>query len=221
MPSNKKLGKKTKANSLKKIKKQTRNVKKAKAVSKKKKAPPKKAALLKKKKAVSPSKSNKDNTLKIKTKTLPLPAGTTTIKNNLAELMPDYQRTEENIGKDYMNPVKKKYFHDLLNRWKTELMQKVDQTVGLMKDEIINFPDPADRASQEEGLTLELKARDRERKLIKKIDEALINIENDDYGYCEACGIEIGYKRLEARPTATLCIDCKTVDEIRERQLSS
>ena len=89
-----------------------------------------------------------------------------------------------------------------------------------MQDEATVFADPNDRASQESDMTLELRSRDRERKLIKKIDEIIGKIESGDYGYCESCGIEIGLKRLEARPTATLCIDCKTLDEIRERQVA-
>jgi len=94
----------------------------------------------------------------------------------------------------------------------------VDRTMSHMKDEAANFPDPADRASQEEEFSLELRTRDRERKLIKKIDSTFDLIDQDDYGYCESCGVDIGIKRLEARPTATLCIDCKTLDEIKERQ---
>ncbi|WP_038834169.1 RNA polymerase-binding protein DksA, partial [Pseudomonas aeruginosa] len=102
-----------------------------------------------------------------------------------------------------------------------ELMEEVDRTVHHMQDEAANFPDPADRASQEEEFSLELRARDRERKLIKKIDETLQLIEDEEYGWCDSCGVEIGIRRLEARPTATLCIDCKTLAEIREKQLGS
>jgi len=87
-----------------------------------------------------------------------------------------------------------------------------------MQDETENHPDPNDRASQETDISLELRSRDRERKLIKKIDESLDLIETSDYGYCDSCGVEIGIQRLEARPTATMCIDCKTLDEIREKQ---
>jgi DnaK suppressor protein len=90
-----------------------------------------------------------------------------------------------------------------------------------MQDEAANFPDPADRASQEEEFSLELRARDRERKLIKKIDETLQLIDDNDYGWCDSCGVEIGIRRLEARPTATLCIDCKTLAEIKEKQVGS
>ena len=87
-----------------------------------------------------------------------------------------------------------------------------------MKEEAINYPDPNDRASQEEDFRLELRTRDRERKLLKKIEESLELVREKDYGYCEVCGVEIGLRRLEARPTATLCIDCKTLDEIKEKQ---
>jgi DnaK suppressor protein len=89
-----------------------------------------------------------------------------------------------------------------------------------MQDEATVFADPNDRASQESDMALELRNRDRERKLIKKIDETIARIDANEYGYCESCGVEIGLKRLEARPTATLCIDCKTLDEMRERQVA-
>ena len=88
-----------------------------------------------------------------------------------------------------------------------------------MQDEASNFPDPSDRATQEEEFSLELRTRDRERKLMKKIESTLKKLDNDDFGYCESCGVEIGIKRLEARPTADLCIDCKTLAEIREKQM--
>ena len=121
-------------------------------------------------------------------------------------------------GEQYMNEKQHEHFRNILMNWKNELMQEVDRTVSHMKDEAANFPDPADRATQEEEFSLELRTRDRERKLIKKIDSTMELIEQDDYGYCEACGIEIGIQRLEARPTATLCIDCKTLAEIKEKQ---
>ncbi len=120
---------------------------------------------------------------------------------------------------EYMSPSQLKHFEAILNNWKAELMHEVDRTVTHMKDEAANFPDPNDRATQESEFSLELRTRDRERKLIKKIDESLKEIESGDYGFCEACGIEIGIRRLEARPTASLCIDCKTLDEIREKQM--
>jgi len=121
-------------------------------------------------------------------------------------------------GEEYMNDAHVRHFNELLLNWKHELMEEVDRTVHHMQDEAANFPDPNDRATQESEFTIELRTRDRERKLIKKIDESLDHLESGDYGYCEQCGMEIGIRRLEARPTATLCIDCKSLDEIRERQ---
>ena len=124
-------------------------------------------------------------------------------------------------GEEYMNEQQLEHFTNILNTWKKELMEEVDRTVHHMQDEAANFPDPADRASQEEEFSLELRTRDRERKLIKKIDQTLQRIEDDDYGFCDSCGVEIGIRRLEARPTATLCIDCKTLAEIKEKQVGS
>ena len=124
-------------------------------------------------------------------------------------------------GEEYMSEGQRAHFRSILLAWKDELMQEVDRTVDHMKNEAANFADPADRATQEEEFSLELRTRDRERKLIKKIDESLRALENEEYGYCEACGVEIGVRRLEARPTATLCIDCKTLQEIKEKQLSA
>jgi DnaK suppressor protein len=131
----------------------------------------------------------------------------------------DFTPYEEAKGEEYMNDQQKQHFRGLLLSWRKELMEEVDRTVTHMKDEAANFPDPADRASQEEEFSLELRTRDRERKLIKKIDKTLELLETEDYGYCEACGVEIGVRRLEARPTATLCVDCKTLDEIKEKQI--
>ncbi len=125
---------------------------------------------------------------------------------------------QSEAGEDYMSPRQEEHFVAILKAWKRELMEEVDRTVHHMQDEAANFPDPNYRASQESEFSLELRARDRERKLIKKIDETLKKIEAHEYGYCEVCGEEIGVRRLEARPTATMCIDCKTIDEIREKQ---
>jgi DnaK suppressor protein len=122
-------------------------------------------------------------------------------------------------GEEYMGEPMRKHFTKILNKWKQDLMQEVDRTVDHMKDEAANFPDPADRASQEEEFSLELRARDRERKLIKKIDKTLQLIEDEEYGWCESCGVEIGIRRLEARPTADMCVDCKTLAEIKEKQV--
>lgn len=123
-------------------------------------------------------------------------------------------------GEDYMSKNQLNHFRKILNNWKDELSHDIDRTVHTMQDEVTMFADPNDRASQESDMALELRNRDRERKLIKKIDDTLRNIDGNEYGYCEGCGIEIGLKRLEARPTATLCIDCKTLDEMRERQVA-
>jgi DnaK suppressor protein len=121
---------------------------------------------------------------------------------------------------EYMNKSQLSHFRKILNDWKAELSEELDRTMHTMQDEVTMFADPNDRASQESDMTLELRNRDRERKLIKKIDETLRSIDAEEYGYCEGCGIEIGLKRLEARPTATLCIDCKTLDEMREKQVA-
>ncbi|MFZ5653701.1 MAG: RNA polymerase-binding protein DksA [Pseudomonadota bacterium] len=133
-------------------------------------------------------------------------------------LLRNFEPYKEKRGEPYMSEQQREHFRRLLLEWKQELMAEVDRTVSHMKDDAANFPDPADRATQEEEFSLELRTRDRERKLIKKIDKTLEMIDSDEYGYCEQCGIEIGIRRLEARPTATLCVDCKTLDEIRERQ---
>lgn len=127
---------------------------------------------------------------------------------------------ESKPDEEYMNEGQIEHFRAILQAWKSDLMQEVDRTVHHMKDEAANFPDPNDRATQESEFSLELRTRDRERKLIKKIEDSIESLERGEYGYCETCGIEIGLRRLEARPTATQCIDCKTLDEIRERQLS-
>ena len=130
-----------------------------------------------------------------------------------------FEPYKEKKGEEYMNDAQVKHFRMILNAWKKELMEEVDRTVHHMQDEAANFPDPNDRATQESEFTMELRARDRERKLIKKIDESLTALDDGEYGYCEQCGIEIGIRRLEARPTATLCIDCKTLDEIKEKHI--
>jgi DnaK suppressor protein len=123
-------------------------------------------------------------------------------------------------GEEYMSPSQLEHFRNVLNGIKLGLSQDIDRTVHTMQDEATVFADPNDRASQESDMSLELRNRDRERKLIKNIDKMLSRIDAGDYGYCDKCGVEIGLSRLEARPTATLCIDCKTLDEIRERQVA-
>jgi len=121
-------------------------------------------------------------------------------------------------GEQYMNKVQLEHFRQILRSWKRDLMEEVDRTVSHMKDEAANFPDPNDRATQEEEFSLELRTRDRERKLIRKIEEALKRIEDGSYGYCLETGEEIGIKRLEARPVATLSIEAQERRERREKQ---
>ena len=131
----------------------------------------------------------------------------------------DFTPYKAKANEQYMNESQRAHFRSLLNQWKSELMGEVDRTMDHMKDDIVNYPDPADRATQEEEFAIELRTRDRERRLIKKIDQALERIDKKDYGWCESCGVDIGIKRLEARPTATECIDCKTLSEIKEKQI--
>ena len=123
-------------------------------------------------------------------------------------------------GEEYMSEKQLAHFREILGSLKGELVDDIERTVHTMQDEATVFADPNDRASQESDIALELRNRDRERKLIKKIDEAIGRIEDGEYGYCDSCGVEIGLKRLEARPTATMCIDCKTLEEMRERQVA-
>ena len=122
-------------------------------------------------------------------------------------------------GESYMSPKQLEHFRNILLQWKQELLDEVNRTVDHMKEDASQFADPADRATQEEEFSLELRTRNRESKLVKKINQTLAAIDAEEYGYCESCGIEIGVKRLEARPTATLCIDCKTLQEIKEKQI--
>ena len=219
---------------------------KKKAVAKKapaKKAPAKKKAVAKKAPAKKAPAKKKAVAKKAPTKKAPAtktavankapakkaPATKTAVANKaakgkIARAVGELQKFENfkpykpGRGESYMNDEQIEHFRGILLNWRGELVDEVSRTVSHMKDEAANFPDPADRATQEEEFSLELRTRDRERKLIKKIDSTLDRLQNDDYGYCDACGIEIGIQRLEARPTATLCIDCKTLAEIKERQ---
>ena len=138
---------------------------------------------------------------------------------NDVQKLHNFEPYKEKKGEKYMNEKQREHFTKILDAWKSELMHEVDRTVDHMKDDAANFPDPAYRASQEEEFSLELRTRDRERKLIKKIDDSLSMITKEEYGYCETCGVEIGIRRLEARPTASQCIDCKSLDEIKEKQI--
>jgi len=188
-----------------------------------KKAAPKKAAVKKAapKKAVTKKAATKKVTAK---KALPKKAAAArkpSRKTPSSQIgpVPGIAPYKESKGEEYMNDKQVEHFRNILLAWKRDLMEEVDRTVHHMQDDAANFPDPNDRATQESEFSMELRARDRERKLIKKIDESIRHLDNDEFGYCEACGVEIGVKRLEARPTATLCIDCKILDEIREKQM--
>jgi DnaK suppressor protein len=119
---------------------------------------------------------------------------------------------------EYMSTKMRAHFTQILTLLRKQIMEEADRTVHHMKDDATNYADPNDRASQEEEFRLRLRASDRERRLLKKIEESLQLLVNKEYGYCEVCGVEIGLRRLEARPTATLCIDCKMLDEIKEKQ---
>ena len=198
----------------------------AKKVVAKKKAPVKKVVAKKvapKKVAAKKIVAKKVIVKKVITKK-PIPAKIVPLKSKLTgssqKGLKQFRAYEAKKGESYMSKSQLNHFRTILNEWKTELSQDIDRTVHTMQDELTSYADPNDRASQESDMALELRNRDRERKLIKKIDETLRNIESQDYGYCTGCGEEIGLKRLEARPTATLCIDCKTLDEIREKQMA-
>jgi len=138
---------------------------------------------------------------------------------NPDQLIHGIEPYEEKAKEEYMNENQVEHFRNILVAWKTNLLDEVSRTINLMQDENINHPDPNDRASQETDMSLELRNRDRERKLLKKIDQTIARVDGDDYGWCDRCGIEIGIRRLEARPTAELCVDCKTLNEIKERQM--
>jgi len=191
-----------------------------KVVAKKKPAPKKPVAKKVVAKKVAPKKVAAKKVVAKK----PVPAKIVPLKSKVASSsqkgLKQFRAYEAKKGESYMSKSQLNHFRTILNEWKTELSQDIDRTVHTMQDELTSYADPNDRASQESDMALELRNRDRERKLIKKIDETLRNIESQDYGYCTGCGEEIGLKRLEARPTATLCIDCKTLDEIREKQMA-
>jgi len=148
------------------------------------------------------------------------PAAKKVVAKSNKKQLKQFQTYSRKSNEKYMNKAQREHFIKILNDWKIELSRDIDRTVTHMQDDITAYADPNDRASQESDMALELRNRDRERKLIKKIDQTLIIIAKDDYGYCKQCGEEIGLNRLQARPTATLCIDCKTLDEIRERQMA-
>ena len=138
------------------------------------------------------------------------------IANNKSKIAPYKSKKNEK----YMSAAMKRHFVAVLLLWKEHLLDEMQKTFDHLRTKGETYADPVDRASQEEEFAFELRTRDRERKLISKIAVSLEKIKQDDYGWCDACGDEIGIKRLEARPTATHCIDCKTLDEIKEKQLN-
>jgi DnaK suppressor protein len=201
---------------------------KKKAVAKKpaaKKAPAKKKAVAKKaapKKAPAKKKAVAKKAPAKKKPAARKAAPAAKPKNPNAHLeVTDFTPYKIKRGEEYMNEAQRDHFKNILLNWRNELMEEVDRTVYHMQDEAANPPDPADRATLEEEFSIELRTRDRERRLIKKIDSTIELIAKDDYGFCDSCGIEIGIRRLEARPTANKCIDCKTLDEIKEKQLGA
>jgi len=135
-------------------------------------------------------------------------------------LLDEFHPYQEEADEAYMNPRQQAHFRNILQRWRRSLMEEVDRTVDNMQAGTVHHADPNDRATQESDMGLELRTRDRERKLLNKIDKTLHLIDEDEYGYCKNCGVEIGIRRLEARPTADLCIDCKTRQEEQEKQYS-
>ena len=186
-------------------KKPVKPIKKAAVVKK----APKKAAVAKKapKKAAVAKKAPKKAAVKV--------SGSPT---DFSAFLKNFQPYRSKKSEKYMNKNQQRHFLGMLTAWKEALIEEQEKTEQLIQQDQSNFPDSLDRAAKEEEFMLELRKRERERKLIGKIDLSLKDLADDLYGYCESCGVEIGIKRLEARPTATKCIDCKTVDEIKEKQ---
>ena len=199
---------KTKKPAAKKVTKvQKKPIKKS--AEKKPVKPLKKAAVAKKapKKAAVSKKSSKKAAVKV--------SGSPT---DFSAFLKNFQPYRSKKSEKYMNKNQQRHFLGMLTAWKEALIEEQEKTEQLIQQDQSNFPDSLDRAAKEEEFMLELRKRERERKLIAKIDLSLKDLADDLYGYCESCGVEIGIKRLEARPTATKCIDCKTVDEIKEKQ---
>ena len=199
---------KTKKPAAKKVTKvQKKPIKKS--AEKKPVKPLKKAAVAKKapKKATVSKKSSKKAAVKV--------SGSPT---DFSAFLKNFQPYRSKKSEKYMNKNQQRHFLGMLTAWKEALIEEQEKTEQLIQQDQSNFPDSLDRAAKEEEFMLELRKRERERKLIGKIDLSLKDLADDLYGYCESCGVEIGIKRLEARPTATKCIDCKTVDEIKEKQ---
>lgn len=141
-------------------------------------------------------------------------------KASKKDIKPQFTPYEPKKGEEYMSNAQLEHFRKILVNWKAELQDEADKTKNYIQDESSALPDINDRATQEEEFALTLRTRDRERKLVRKIDKSIAEIDSEDgdYGFCELCGVEIGIRRLEARPTATQCIDCKTLSEMKEKQ---
>jgi len=221
--SSRKVGKK-KAPSKKKLAKKKASKKKVakKKVAKKKVAKKKSVARRKpaaKKKAPSRKKVSRKRTPVRKSASRKAPARSGKPRGNvLTGPIHGVAPYKTKRGEEYMSDEQLEHFREILSSWKRELMFEVDRTVHHMQDEAANFPDPNDRATQESEFGLELRTRDRERKLLRKIEQALIRIDEGSYGYCDDTGEEIGLKRLEARPVATLCLEAQERRELAERQ---
>jgi len=204
-------------------KKTKQTLKPAKASDKKKPVTKKSTAKKAIKKVLKPSSKKvskkiktpnaKKNTKKIVTKTK-----SSVSPSDFSAFLKNFQPYKSKRSEKYMNKNQQKHFLFMLNAWKEALIEEQEKTEQLIQQDQSNFPDSLDRAAKEEEFMLELRKRERERKLINKIDLSIKDLDDNLYGYCESCGVEIGIKRLEARPTATKCIDCKTVDEIKEKQ---
>ena len=205
MPAKKSKKTTTKKTSNKKASTKTVN-KKVKAAPKKKSAAPKKIT---KKNTAAKSKAPKKKVAKL---------SVAKKKRVTKKKEPQISSYKPKKNEKYMNDKQQKHFQDILGTWKEQLQIEQDRTADKIQQNVSHFPDESDRATHEEEFTLELRTRERERKLLSKINESIDDLKSDDYGYCSSCGIEIGIRRLEARPTATRCIDCKTIEEIHERQ---
>ena len=149
------------------------------------------------------------------------------VKKNVARIIkkkrsaiekPEFKPYQRKHSEAYMSKKQIAHFRQILSTWRTQLQEEVERTISHMQEDASNFPDPADRATQEEEFGLELRTRDRERKLLRKINEAIQRIDDGTFGYCEETGDEIGIKRLEARPVATLCLEAQERHELKEKQ---
>lgn len=220
--SKKAAGKKSKSKAVKKTAKKKASKSKKKSASRKK-APARKASAKKASAKKASTKKKPASTKKASKKKAPAKRKTTSTKTSsrsdvLSGPIHGIEPYKPARNEDYMNAEQLEHFREILLAWKRELMNEVDRTLHHMQDEAANFPDPNDRATQESEFGLELRTRDRERKLLRKINSALARIDDGTYGYCEETGEEIGLKRLEARPVATMCVEAQERREMAERQ---